>query len=219
MHGDPVGDTLRLRTAGGGARILMSTWGCCVEPNSSTDPADKAGSADMSSRPSKRSIVIAAIAVVAVALVVGSLLSSRSQKAGVTSPSASLAEQVKRGDPDKVAAEGSELRRIEEPPRNAHVMISLPKGTLEFVFAIVFRPYGLAPSGGLVIRVESAKPLSHDNEEAVRLAKRLTGSNLVVSPGTAAPIASLRGGTYAGDLKIVEQPDAYSFELIAAEPK
>jgi len=188
-----------------------------VETDSSADSTDPAESVSASPQPSRRkSVIIAGVAIVAIALVVGSFISSRTVTPGKTSPSASSSTRMKTGDPEKVADEGATLPRITDPPTNTHVMLSLPKGTPEMTFAVTFEPYGLAPSGGIVIRVNNARA-TDSATEAQNLAKRLTGVNLVVTPGSDVAAVSMRGGTYSGVVNTVEDQDAYSFALTKAE--
>jgi len=81
---------------------------------------------------------------------------------------------------------------------------------------VKFEPYGLAPSGGLVIRVSEASPVG-ENTDAKSLAARMKAANLVVAAESDVSPTALRGGKYSGTIKTVAEKDAYSFVLTNAE--
>ena len=88
-------------------------------------------------------MIVIGVVVLAAMLVGGSLITSRGAEPGRTTPGETAAAEIKQGDPNAVAPAGSELKRITQPPSNAHVMISLPAGTPELSVDVVFEPYGV----------------------------------------------------------------------------
>jgi hypothetical protein len=185
--------------------------------DSLTDSAAPAESVRLSRNPSRRSLVITGIALVAVVLVVGAYASSNASKSGRTKPSATAASEVKTGDPNVVAKPGTRLMRVTTPPAKTHAMISLPAGTPELAVRVKFEPYGISPSGAVVVRVSEAEPTSGGNESAT-LAKRLTSANLLARAGKGLNVAALYGGKYSGTLKVVPDQGAYALVLTDAEP-
>jgi len=163
-----------------------------------------------------RTLIVVGVVVLVAVLVGGSLLTSRSAEPGRTTPRETSAAESKTGDPNSVAPAGSELKRITQPPSNAHVMISLPAGTPKLEVDAVFEPYGISPSGGAVIRVSDVTPVG-DRDDAKELAQRLQGVNLVVRAGPGTDAASMRGGRYRGTIETVAEKEAFAFVLTKAE--
>lgn len=166
----------------------------------------------------KRTLIIVGVVAVAVALISGSLLTSRGVEPGRTKPAAAAVSETKPGEANTVATPGSELKLVTAPPARTHVMISLPAGTPESSVSVTFRPYGLGPNGRLVVRIDQATAVG-DSEDASMLAKRLTGANLLVRSGDGVSASALRGGEYSGTIKTLAEKDAYAFVLINAEPR
>jgi len=161
-------------------------------------------------------MIVVGLVVLGAVLVGGSLLTTRGVEPGRNTPSETSAAEIKQSDPNAVASEGSDLKRITRPPSNAHVMISLPAGTPELAVDVVFEPYGIAPSGGVVIRVAQATPIG-ERDDAKDLAQRLQGVNLVARTGSGDDAASMRGGRYQGTIETVAEKEAFAFRLTNVE--
>jgi len=168
--------------------------------------------------PNRTLIIIVGLVAVAAVLIGGSILTSRGVEPGRTTPSATAGSETKTGDVNTVAAPGSELKLVTAPPARTHVMLSLPAGTPESSVRVTFRPYGIGPNGGLVVRVDEATAVG-ESEDASTLAKRLTGANLLVRSGEGVSASALRGGQYSGTIQTVAEQDAYAFVLTSAEPQ
>lgn len=166
----------------------------------------------------RRYLLVITVATVAILLVAGSLLSAQGRGNNSSDTSASSTLGVKEGDPNEVAPVGSVLKRVTQPPAGAHVMISLPTGTPELAFDIEFEPFGIAPGGGLVIRVATVKPVG-GGDDADKLTPRLQGANLVVRTSSNVNPLALRGGAHVGALKTIPEKDGYAFVLTKAEAR
>ena len=97
-------------------------------------------------------------------------------------------------------------------------MISQPAGTPEAAFKVEFGRYGIAPGGGVVIKVTKAQA-EGESTDAAALAKKLAGANLVVRTSGGVDASTLKGGAYSGIVKTVADKDAYAFVLTAAEAR
>jgi len=185
-------------------------------------PTDSNSGSAVSAEPGSRAhtsrtlLIVVGVIVLAALLVGGSLLTSQRADSSRTTPRGTSAAEIKQGAPNSVAPEGSELKRLTQPPSNAHVMISLPAGTPKLEVQVVFEPYGISPSGGVVVRVSDATPVG-ERDDAKGLAQRLLGANLVVRAGPGGDAASLRGGRYKGTIETVAEKEAFAFVLTKAE--
>ena len=183
-----------------------------------SQPASSAGAVDESPKPNRRPLIYAAIAVLAVALIAGSYLSTKSADRASTAKlsGVSSAVPIKQGDPNEIAERGSKMLLVTKPPARTRALLSLPPGTPTQEFEIEFEPYGVAPSGGLVIRVSKATPKG-DGAEAAELAKQLAKANMVVETGSSVDAAAFKGGRYTGTVSTVPKDGAFAFALKQSE--
>lgn len=160
----------------------------------------------------KRPAFLVVLVVVAVvALLGGSYLSARGSRLFKgSSATAPVAAQAKSGNPNAVAASGEKLLTIVTPPSNTRVQLKLSKDLGKPVFALEFRPYGLGPGGTVVIQVTKATSQG-GTTLAPSFAKALVGQNLQAAIALDSVAVLKTGGSYSGDLTMVEQSGVDSF--------
>jgi hypothetical protein len=162
----------------------------------------------------RRSALIGLAVLVAAVLVGGSMLTSRG-RVGVLGganqkPAADL--KVKAGDPNVLAANGDKLLIVEQPPSQTRVVIRLSKDLGKPVFAVQFEPFGLTSDGGAVIKLttvtaQGGTPL------AEQFAKDFVGQNVKVQVAEDSVSALKNGGSYVGEITLVQRGSESSFAI------
>jgi hypothetical protein len=156
-------------------------------------------------------VVIVAVAVLALVLVGGSILTSRGGLFGKR-PAVSAGPQFKTGDPNVLAAKGDPLAQIATPPRQTRTEIKLTKDLGKPTFAVEFQPYGLATNGTAVIRIDKATAQG-GSKLAPQFAQTLTGQNMLVSVALNSAGVLKAGGAYTGQLQLVQKGEVTTFAV------
>jgi hypothetical protein len=162
-------------------------------------------------------VVVAAIALLAIVLVGGSIVTNKRGLLRSRSASVSAADQVKTGDPNVVAAPGQPLMRVVTPPKQTRTEIRLTKDLGKPVFLVEFQPYGLASGGTAVIQVTKASARG-GNQLASKFAQALPGQNFRVAVELGSLPVLKDGGRYAGTLSLVEAEGVSSFKIADVKP-
>ena len=162
-------------------------------------------------------VIVAALAVVAILLVGGSLYTSRGHGSKRTRTASASALRVKTGDPNAVAATGQKLAEVLTPPNDTHTQIRLTKDLGKPVFVVRFEPYGLAAGNTAVIRIDDAKA-SGGTTLAPEFAQALRGQNLQAAVALDSAALLKTGGTYEGKLTLVDAGEAKSFAIASVRP-
>jgi hypothetical protein len=162
----------------------------------------------------KRPTFILTVAALVVAVLVGgSIYTARGGKfLRGTSSSATKVEQVKVGDPNIVAASGTELLHVASPPSQTRAQIRLSVDIGKPVFIVEFQPFGLADGTNAVVRL--TKVTSEGGTQlAGEFARTLVGQNLLVVLGPDDLARLKTGGTYSGRLSLIEEGAVSTFSL------
>lgn len=162
------------------------------------------------------------LATAAAALVLGARLTSRSlearpELAGSASDARRVERSVKRGDPNRLAADGAPLQLVMNPPAKTHAILDLPEGSEGVSLSVRFRPYGLAPDGSLVARITWAETASGP-DGARGIAARFVGENFLLRFGPGVSPGSVRGGEYAGRVRLARGSGGHVLVLTRARP-
>jgi hypothetical protein len=160
-------------------------------------------------------IVVGLVLLVAV-LLGGSLYTSRGGLFGHKSTTGSARLQVKTGDPNRLASRGEKLLMVTNPPNLTRRDIHLTKDLGKPTFLIEFQPYGLAQNRTAVIRIKSAKAQG-GNQLAQGFAQALTGQNMQVTVDVGSVSALASGGSYSGEIRLVDRDGTDSFALSAVK--
>jgi hypothetical protein len=164
--------------------------------------------------------IAAAVVLLGVVLVAGSVYTSRGGLFGQRNGSARSSSDLpaKTGDPNKVADKGEQLLRVVDPPNRTRVVIHLSKDLGKAVYRVQFQPYGLARNRTAVILIDKAT-VEQGNQLAEQFGQALTGQNMQVSLDGDAASTLKRGGKYSGRLALVDRKGATSFALSSVSPE
>jgi hypothetical protein len=163
--------------------------------------------------------LVATIAVFALlVLLVGGSLYTRAR----VTPSRKTAEvtpavvATKTGDPNVTVKTGQALPRISAAPAQTRSQVRLTKDIGDPVLVVEFEPYGLAGTGGAVIRLTNVTA-EGGTALAAEFAKSLTGQNLVVAVAPSSAAALKTGGTYSGRITLKQADGTTSFSIAAIQ--
>jgi hypothetical protein len=162
----------------------------------------------------RRSVLIGLGVLVAAVLVGGSMLTARGRVGGLggASQKSATALKVKAGDPNLLAAQGDKLLIVEQPPSQTRVVIRLSKDLGKPVFAVQFEPFGLTSDGGAVIKLTKATAQG-GTPLAEQFAADFVGQNIKVQVAEDSVGVLKTGGTYAGEITLVQRGGETSFAI------
>ena len=162
-------------------------------------------------------VIVSAVALVAVVLVGGSLITGKGGLFRSRPAAVSAADQIKSGDPNVVAPTGQPLLRVVTPPQQTRTEIRLTKDLGKPVFLVEFQPYGLTSGGSAVIQITKANAQG-GNPLAPKFAQTLPGQNFKVALELGSLAVLKTGGSYSGTFSLVEKDGVTSFRIADVKP-
>jgi hypothetical protein len=162
----------------------------------------------------RREAIIAGIVLLVVMLLAGSFVTSRGGLFSLHSAAGTL--QTKAGDPNRLAEKGEKLLLVVNPPSVTRKEIRLTKNLGKPVFLVEFQPYGLAENRTAVIRVGKASAQG-GTKLAQGFAQMLQGQNLQVLLDSRTATALTEGGSFSGEIRLIDRNGMDSFGLSAVK--